>query len=665
MELIYTYIKNYRTFENQQISFSNKFSVIYDQENIMLSISENKNYFNLYPDNIVNISGILGKNASGKTSLLSLIGSKIDERHRGHEIFANDEKDPHKKFQLHSLEKSSEIDNIQYNSSYFLIYYLGRDENGSLSFIFETNTPQKYIRIFENSEEWTKNQKTYGRRLDYYICKGWFSGVFLMEKDKYKLINDTQNYPNLNYNIQDDVAIINFQRSTYIHKFEIAQSFDEEPKISIKRRPASLQSIFLKPQVKFLHKQMNLTLSNMQMFCNDKYTIDIQFASKMPSNETFSLDGVNYEILNAVTDYRDFNIQLMDDKEKIMLAFLNEYVWYLITLGIYSYGNVNENQKKQIAELYSIQAKSDSYFDIKNMYHEKIEYVLDTFDNDDLTLTEFLRVEKALEFFLDNAKKYKIDFSYITNHLLIEISKDSNLDAVDPLFKDFIDENMHKNLAKEDSVLFNFLETDIQWLSDGEKENLSLFASIDEQISQSPRKKKYIFLFDEIERSMHPDLCRRLIADLIDYLGQYSEKQFQIILSSHSPFISSDLLGGNIVYLQRNHSNSVVINGQNIHEKPFAQNIHTILKSQFFLDAFMGEYAIRCIRLVLECIDLGTDERAIVNKINAFLNNGTIRYGKGKIECIEDARKFIEYIIQSIGEKLIQNELTCRFKKLK
>lgn len=79
----------------------------------------------------------------------------------------------------------------------------------------------------------------------------------------------------------------------------------------------------------------------------------------------------------------------------------------------------------------------------------------------------------------------------------------------------------------------------------------------------------------------------------------------------------------------------------------------------------MGEYAIRCIRLVLECIDLGTDERAIVNKINAFLNNGTIRYGKGKIECIEDARKFIEYIIQSIGEKLIQNELTCRFKKLK
>lgn len=32
MELIYTYIKNYRTFENQQISFSNKFSVIYDQE---------------------------------------------------------------------------------------------------------------------------------------------------------------------------------------------------------------------------------------------------------------------------------------------------------------------------------------------------------------------------------------------------------------------------------------------------------------------------------------------------------------------------------------------------------------------------------------------------------------------------------------------------------
>lgn len=137
MELLYIYIDKYRTFEKQKISFSNKFVVNYNEDGCTLSIKENEDYFDLYPNNIINISGILGKNASGKSSLLSLIGTKIDERHRAQEIFAGEEKNPHEKFDIFLPKKSSGLDNIQYSSSYFLLYYIGKDSEGLPIFVLK------------------------------------------------------------------------------------------------------------------------------------------------------------------------------------------------------------------------------------------------------------------------------------------------------------------------------------------------------------------------------------------------------------------------------------------------------------------------------------------------------------------------------------------------
>ena len=99
------YIDKYRTFEKCDISLSSKFCVKYTHEKCFLSITENKEYINIYPNHIANIAGIFGKNASGKSSLLSLIGKKVDDRHRVHEIFAEEEKNPHKKIGQYRTEK--------------------------------------------------------------------------------------------------------------------------------------------------------------------------------------------------------------------------------------------------------------------------------------------------------------------------------------------------------------------------------------------------------------------------------------------------------------------------------------------------------------------------------------------------------------------------------
>ncbi len=650
------YIEKYRTFEKCDISLSSKFFVKYIHEKHFLSITKNSKYISIYPNYISNITGILGKNASGKSSLLSLIGKKVEDRHRAHEIFAEEEKNPHEKIDLFALEESPGLDSIKYNSSYFLLYYLCNDPDGFPLFIFETNTPPNYIDIFENSRRLKELNGKLGLDPNYYISKGWFAGVFKNKQGQNIFLGNTQDYPNDKHPIQNDIGILNFQKNNYRHKIQIAQDDDEESKICLKRRTISLQYIFLQSQLNFLCKQMNFSSSKRKMYFNTYYTVSITFASVAPSDLFETESEKEFEIDDLVEDYRTFKIESFNKWEKINLAFLNRYACYLIA-GYSNSRGISFNEKKQrLKQLLNIHVQSNSYSDIKAYYYRKIELILSAYEDEDLTITQFLKTGAALEQFLQCAQTHKISYSYKKNNLLIEITKESDLSAIDSFFKDFVDEDMRKNLNRQDSILGNFLDISIQWLSDGEREYLSLYTAIDEQISMHPNKKQYIFLFDEIERSIHPDLCRCLIAELIDFLEQYQEKQFQIIISSHSPFIASDLMKENVVCLSRDFKQSKV---QKMVESPFAQNIHTILKSQFFLDGFLGEYSAKCIGLILECLNSNKSED-VIQKTNRFLGAENTTASTEYLSSISEVTRFFEFIIQSIGEPLIRNELSRR-----
>ena len=277
---------------------------------------------------------------------------------------------------------------------------------------------------------------------------------------------------------------------------------------------------------------------------------------------------------------------------------------------------------------------------------------------------DFFESEKALENFLKNAKELGFDYKYNSNNeLIITITKDSNIDKASDFFRKFVERDFHKAEEKIGSIFPNFFEMELHWLSSGEQENLALFSSIDEQISLNPDIKSYILLFDEIERSMHPELCRNLVQDLIKLLEQYKDKKFQIIIASHSPFIVSDLLKDNIVCIERNNNDSIII--ENL-EQTFAQNIYTMLKSQFFLDSFMGQYSTECIHLLLDCLKLDGIEE-VKCKINEFLNFTDCETDKNnslsKMMTNDDVIPFIKYLVNSIGEPMIRNELTERLLK--
>lgn len=104
-------------------------------------------------------------------------------------------------------------------------------------------------------------------------------------------------------------------------------------------------------------------------------------------------------------------------------------------------------------------------------------------------------------------------------------------------------------------------------------------------------KYKNVCLFlDEIELCFHPEYQRLFVANLLQSLKDNKvtdSVNVNVILTTHSPFVLSDIPQSNILYLE---------NGEDAREqmkvKTFASNINELLAESFFLNGgFVGEFA--------------------------------------------------------------------------
>lgn len=100
-------------------------------------------------------------------------------------------------------------------------------------------------------------------------------------------------------------------------------------------------------------------------------------------------------------------------------------------------------------------------------------------------------------------------------------------------------------------------------------------------------------IFDEIELYFHPDYQRKFIDKFISglkLLPLEKIKQFNVVFSTHSPFILSDIPMSNILRLEVDSSgrSKQIVTEQ----ETFGANIHDLLANDFFLEnGFMGQYS--------------------------------------------------------------------------
>jgi hypothetical protein len=143
-------------------------------------------------------------------------------------------------------------------------------------------------------------------------------------------------------------------------------------------------------------------------------------------------------------------------------------------------------------------------------------------------------------------------------------------------------------------------------LSSGERQMIYSASSIlyhvrnINSIKGNQRRIKYRelnIILDEIELYFHPEFQRKYIDYLIKSINSLNLKEIEsinIIMSTHSPFILSDIPESNVLFLSEGKSQKGI-------SETFGANIHTLYKNNFFLEGMpIGEFAKNKIKKLFE-----------------------------------------------------------------
>ncbi|WP_417353200.1 hypothetical protein [Flavobacterium alkalisoli] len=243
-------------------------------------------------------------------------------------------------------------------------------------------------------------------------------------------------------------------------------------------------------------------------------------------------------------------------------------------------------------------------------------------------------------------------------HLIFERMPPSKFDV------EFILDNSKTPIAysqKEEEQLPKFTD-----LSSGEQQKLYIISAVMYHLnniysvhksSDKVERMKYRFvniIFDEIELYFHPDQQRNFVKDLrsaINRLGHITSNEnstilaLNIIFSTHSPFILSDIPSQNILRLLYKPSQGTS-QPEPETQQTFAANIHQLLATNFFFDnqRLIGEFAYEFIE-------------SIITSIN--------NYKKRQTSITTDEYKALIAEIEIIGEPFFRQKLIEMANQLK
>ncbi|MCR5175639.1 MAG: ATP-binding protein, partial [Anaerovibrio sp.] len=92
-----------------------------------------------------------------------------------------------------------------------------------------------------------------------------------------------------------------------------------------------------------------------------------------------------------------------------------------------------------------------------------------------------------------------------------------------------------------------------------------------------------MLLMDEVDAFLHPRWQQEALGRILDITSKIFEgKKVQIVLSTHSPILLSDLLSSHVIYLAQDESGQIKPTYRS--QETFGENIYRLYKDSFFLD---------------------------------------------------------------------------------
>jgi|SRR5690554_1215235 len=223
---------------------------------------------------------------------------------------------------------------------------------------------------------------------------------------------------------------------------------------------------------------------------------------------------------------------------------------------------------------------------------------------------------------------------------------------------EFKDEGLFKDLSSGEKQMIFSINSIIYHLI-----NLDSIYSM--KLEEGISYNCFNIILDEIELYFHPEFQRIYINELIKSIGfiESNDYKFNIIFLTHSPFILSDIPSSNILKLENGNTKYLEDD-----DETYAANVHDILAKGFFLkNGFMGEFAKEKIKDLIRYLTF--DENQKVSEDNEKeISNWTPELAKEFIEMIgEPLLKFDLkelYLSKFYNEENIDDEIS-RLQELK
>lgn len=200
--------------------------------------------------------------------------------------------------------------------------------------------------------------------------------------------------------------------------------------------------------------------------------------------------------------------------------------------------------------------------------------------------------------------------------------------------------------AKFFDMSYSHSLSDITVLSSGEQELLNLFSRLYYAVVIGPTKfdnlrSPSLLLLDEAEIGFHPEWQRQYVNRLCKFIQLLlvpAEHDFQIILTSHSPIILSDIPKCCTNFLKEEHGN--IVNDRDEQAETLAENIFNLYRRSFFMeDGLIGKFAsnkIEVLKARIEQCHSRLEMEAIKKEIDYIGDKFIKSYLQNKLDSIAD-----------------------------
>lgn len=247
--------------------------------------------------------------------------------------------------------------------------------------------------------------------------------------------------------------------------------------------------------------------------------------------------------------------------------------------------------------------------------------------------------------------------------------KDKVIELIPPPIYDF-DIFLRSKDGHKSDITFNMMSSGEKQMIYSVSSVLYHLSNLDSVRGTNPKKVQYKvvqILFEEIELYFHPEMQRvylKYLRDSIISLELEHIKNVSLCFVTHSPFILSDIPKSNIMFLDVRNKKAEQIE---TNENTFAANIHEMLAGSFFMNnGFCGAYSIDTVNDTISYLNLAEKITDIKNNLKKDPDN---KKYKDELEKLSENYKPEDrnnhyLVIKNIGEPILEKKLLEKYNEI-